>query len=236
MSKKPLVAVGSLVAAALMIGASFSLTGCSGSRSASTDSGATSSSASAPSSSGSGSTTQASTGTAAPSTSATDPTSPGYDASKVSSYVSPLTAAGLLRALPPMVSPDVAARKITSPIGKGQAISPMSGPAHKETLSGLALSSMPANSAYTIKLRPYGFGPSFLYGTRYVIFVESATPVDKAPKSVVSKLAKHDVLALIDINNNGGLMSGGGLYTATLHFYSDGEKLIPTLSDAKYAQ
>jgi hypothetical protein len=70
-------------------------------------------------------------------------------------------------------------------------------------------------------------------GSRLVIRVDSATPVNKAPAD--GKIANVNMLVLVD-TTHAGTVTKGGTYTATLTFRDDGTKLLPILSDVSAAK
>ena len=82
-------------------------------------------------------------------------------------------------------------------------------------------------------MRPYGIGPSIVFGSRLAIRVDSAKPVGNAPAN--NQIVDANVLALVD-TTNGGTVTKGGTYTATLIFRSDGTKLLPVLSKVAAAK
>lgn len=138
---------------------------------------------------------------------------------------------GDLRPFEPLPDPKIKAKPAKTPEPKGEKLAPLtSAPAN--TLSGLKLDMIPDGSRYTIVMRPYGIGPDMLLGSRLVIHVDSATPVGSAP--VLSQIVDANVLALAD-TGNGGSVTRGGTYNATLTFRSDGSKMLPILSNAKLA-
>jgi hypothetical protein len=73
----------------------------------------------------------------------------------------------------------------------------------------------------------YGMGPSSALGSQVVILVETATPIGDAPAE--KRLAKANVLALVD-TAHGGTVTRGGTYTATLTWRSDGKRLLAVVS------
>ena len=78
-------------------------------------------------------------------------------------------------------------------------------------------------------MRPYGLGPDSIWGSGLVIRVDSAKPVGSAPLN--SKIVNANML-VIPNTTNGGTVTKGGTYKATLTFRSDGLKLLPILSQA----
>lgn len=134
-----------------------------------------------------------------------------------------------LQPFPAMPAPKLPARKVTEPVAAGQPLAPLSD-APGITISALKLGTMPNGSAYAIRMRPYGIGPSSSLGSRLVIRVDSAKPIGKAPAN--SKIVRANVIALVD-TRHGGTVTKGGVYSATLAFHSDGTKLLPVISQVR---
>ena len=103
------------------------------------------------------------------------------------------------------------------------------------TLSAVDLGLAPNGAQFKIVMRPYGFGPSTVYGSGLVILVDSSKPVGKAPAKVASRFAKSNLLVVVD-TTHGGTVTKGGTYTATITLRSDGTKLLPILSQAALAK
>jgi hypothetical protein len=137
-----------------------------------------------------------------------------------------------LQPFPAMPDPHLPAHKVTEPAPPGQVLAPLSD-APGQTISALKLGSMSDGSAYTIRMRPYGIGPSSNLGSRLVIRVDTAAAGIHAPTS--TKIANTNVIALVD-TRHGGTVTRGGTYSAVLTFRSDGKRLLPVLSEVKATQ
>jgi hypothetical protein len=142
------------------------------------------------------------------------------------------TELGALTAFPRIPSSGLPARKVTDPAPAGQTLAPLAD-APGRAISALKLGSLPNNTQYAIRMRPYGIGPSAALGSQLVILVETATPIGDAPAD--KRFAKANLLVLVD-TSHGGTVTSGGAYTATLTFRSDGEWLLPVLSEAAPAR
>lgn len=139
---------------------------------------------------------------------------------------------GDLGPFPPMPTSSLPPRKLTAPARSGEALSPLSD-APDATISALKVGTLPNGSTYSIRMRPYGFGPASSSGSRVVIRIDSAEPVRGAPKS--GDLAGTNVIALIDTTHSGTVLAGGA-FSATLSFRSDGKMLYPVLSEVRSAK
>ena len=93
----------------------------------------------------------------------------------------------------------------------------------------LQLGIVPDGTAYKVTMSPYGYGPNDeKYGSQLALHVDSATPIGNAP-ATNNHLTNTDVAALVD-TANGGTVTTGGTYDATITFRSDGTKLRMVLS------
>lgn len=163
------------------------------------------------------------TGTASASRTATRTTS------ATSSVDETAAATGPNKPFPALPDPGIPARAPgSSTAPKGATLAPLT-EAPKSTISGLKLGTVPEGSRYRITLRPYGIGPSMLWGSRLAIRIDSSIPMG-APK--LSVIVNANVLAVADTTAD-GTITKGGTYMATLQFLSDGNKLIPVLSAVK---
>ena len=136
--------------------------------------------------------------------------------------------AGALAPFPKLPDPGIPAQAPKAPVADGKTLAPLTS-APASTISGLAFGMVPEGSQYTIRMQPLGIGPDSFQGSGLVIFVDSAKPVGSAPEN--SKIVNENVLAIVD-TTQGGTVTKGGTYTATLTFRSDGTKLLPILSQA----
>jgi hypothetical protein len=132
-----------------------------------------------------------------------------------------------LKAFPKMTGSGLPPLKTATPIPAGQRLAPLAD-APDRTISALRLGSLPSGSAYTIRMRPYGMGPSSALGSQLAIAVESATPIGGAP--IDKRFAKANLLVLVD-TTRGGAVTSGGSYTATLTWRSDGKRLLGVVSE-----
>lgn len=132
---------------------------------------------------------------------------------------------------PPLPDPGLPAKKVTSPVAKGETLTLLT-EAPDSTISALKLGAIPDGSEYTIKMRPYGIGPSMVFGSRLAIRVDSATPVQKTPAN--NTIVNANLLVLVDTTHR-GTVTVGGTYVALLTFRSDGTKLLPIMSVARAA-
>ena len=131
-----------------------------------------------------------------------------------------------------MPDTGVPARTVTTPLPLGETLPPLT-EAPDQTISGLKSGMIPEGSAYKITMRPYGIGPEIIFGSRVAIRVDSAEPLGSAPPN--DQIVNANVLALVN-TTDGGSVSKGGTYTATLIFRSDGTKLLPVLSKVAAAK
>ena len=127
----------------------------------------------------------------------------------------------------PVKIPNVPAKAPTAPVSSNTALGPLT-TAPAGTISGLKIGLIPGGTQYKIVMRPYGFGPTILLGSRVAVHVDSASPVGTV--AVVKSIVNANVLALMD-PAQAGAVTKGGTYTATMTFRSDGTKLLPVLSD-----
>ena len=134
-----------------------------------------------------------------------------------------------LKVFPPMPKSTLPPHAATSPAAPGSTLAPLS-TAPTATVAALKLGLVPDGSQYAITMRPYGIGPSIVFGTRMVVLVDSTRPLSGAPTN--SHLNNANMLVVLD-TTHGGSLTKGGTYTATLTFRSDGSKLLPILSNAK---
>ena len=133
-----------------------------------------------------------------------------------------------LTAFPPIADPGVPPEAPSTPVAKGHKLAPLTA-APDPTISALKLGLVPDGSAYQITMRPYGFGPTHTLGSRLAIRVDAATPLSGAP--ALARIVNANALALAN-TKDGGTVTEGGTYTATLTFRSDGTMLLPILSKA----
>jgi hypothetical protein len=139
--------------------------------------------------------------------------------------------AATLQPIPRMQTAEtrIPSRRLTAPVPAGVILTPLAD-APGATISGLALDAVPAGASYSIRMRPYGFGPSSNLGTQLVIRVDS---VSAGPQADGAKsIANANLLVLVD-TLHGGAVTRGGRYSATLTFRSDGKRLVPVLSECK---
>jgi len=182
--------------------------------------------------SGSNTTSNTTSGTTSVSTSgtATKPNSTGKatPSKNTTAVVDNKPPAGALTPFPKIPDPGVPAQAPKAPAVEGKTLAPLTS-APDPTISGLGFGTIPEGSQYTIRMQPLGLGPDSVYGSGLVMLVESAKPVGSAPEN--SKIINANVLAIVD-TTQGGTVTKGGTYTATLTFRSDGTKLLPILSQA----
>ena len=224
MSKKTMITIGAIALVAVAVVAAFALT--------SNDTPGSDTS----NSTGSGSTnvSTTSTGTSAPGTTATGTAStnttsgnkPGSTTSGAQSGSGSTTA---LKPFPPLPASDAPAQKPANTAAPGAALVPLT-EAPSDTISALKVGTIPDGAHYTIVMRPYGIGPSVLMGSRVAIRVDKSTPVGNSP--VENSMSNSNVLVVVN-TTDGGTVTKGGTYTATLTFRSDGSKMLPILSNVK---
>ena len=134
-----------------------------------------------------------------------------------------------LKPFEPLPDSSVPAKELKSPEVADKPLAPLAKEINP-TLSALVIDEVPDGARYAIVMRPYGIGPSSMFGSRLVIYIDSAKPQGDAPQ--VDKLAKQTWVALMN-TAKGGAVTTGGTYRATITFYSNGEKMIPVLSEAE---
>jgi len=128
--------------------------------------------------------------------------------------------------MPRLPDPGIPAETLTSPANSGQTLAPLL-EAPASTIYALKLGEVFSRGQYTIVMRPYGLGPDSIWGSGLVIRVDSAKPVGSEP--VNNKIVNANLLVTPD-TTNGGTVTKGGTYAATITFRSDGSKLLPILS------
>ena len=133
---------------------------------------------------------------------------------------------GPLKPMPRLPDPGIPAETLTSPANSGQTLAPLL-EAPASTIYALKLGEVFSRGQYTIVMRPYGLGPDSIWGSGLVIRVDSAKPVGSEP--VNNKIVNANLLVTPD-TTNGGTVTKGGTYAATITFRSDGSKLLPILS------
>ena len=228
MSKKWMVIAGVLALAVVLIAAAlFSMPRKTSSPSTPNAGTTSSTTPSTTPSTGSTGTTPGQDTTSATTTSGTNPSQ--TTTSGTNSSGSKADSAGPLKPFPLLPDPHVPAQNRTSPAAPGQTLPPLT-VAPSGTISGLKLGQLFSRAQYKIVMRPFGIGPSSVFGSRVVVRVDSATPVGKTP--VYKKIVNANLLVLAD-TTNGGAVTKGGTYKATLTFRSDGTKLLPILTHAK---
>jgi len=224
MSKKWMAVAGVVALVAVVLVAALLLTSCKASSRNTPGTGATSSTATSATTSGgtsANSTVTLTQGQTTPGGSSTT-SAGGTTGSKTNSE------AGPLKPFPHLPDPGVPAEKLTSPAAPGQTLPPLT-EAPSATMYALKLGELFSRAQYTIVMRPYGLGPDSIWGSGLVIRVDSATPVGKTP--AYKKIVNANLLVIAD-TTNGGTVTKGGTYKATLTFRSDGSKLLPILSQA----
>ena len=131
-----------------------------------------------------------------------------------------------LKPFPTMPESKLAGRKASSPAAAGKTLAPLT-QAPPLTIAALKPGLVPDGAQYQITMRPYGIGPAIAFGSRVAIRVDSITPVASAPTN--SHFANGNFLVVVN-TTDGGTVTKGGTYAATLTFRSDGSKLLPILS------
>jgi hypothetical protein len=158
-------------------------------------------------------------------------TTSGGSTSSGAGGASPNSAVPTLQVFPALADPGIPAQTVTSPVPKGQTLAPLTA-APDPTISALKLGAVPEGAQYTIRMRPYGIGPSMVFGSRIVLRVDSATPLAGMPAN--PGIVNTNLLVIVD-TTDGGTVTKGGTYSATLTFRSDGTKMLPIMSSAKAA-
>ena len=138
---------------------------------------------------------------------------------------------GALKPLPRVAVPKVPTRRLTAPEAAGAPLGPLAD-APGGTISGLRIGTIAEGTAYAVRVRPIGFGPSSSLGSQLVVHVDSATA--QGGGSVNSHVVDANLVVLLD-TRHGGTILAGGAYDATLTFRSDGHTMVPVLSAAKPA-
>jgi hypothetical protein len=222
MSKKSMILAGVAALAIVAVAAALFVT----SRKPSSPTGPTTGAPSTTTSSTAGATTS---GTVeGQSTSATSTDSGGASSQGTKGGTTTDPNAGPLKPFPHLPDPGIAAESRTAPAAPGETLPPLT-EAPSKTVYALALGKVFSRGQYTIVMRPYGLGPDSMWGSGLVIRVDSAKPVGKAPANI--GIANSDLL-VIPNTTDGGTVTKGGTYKATLTFRSDGTKLLPILSKA----
>ena len=136
-----------------------------------------------------------------------------------------------LRVYPPVPESNLPTLRLTAPPAPGAPLARLAD-APGATVSGLKIGTVTEGTTYRVRMRPFGYGPSGPYGSRVVIHVEAA----KAPNggAVDSHMVNANLIALMDTQQGGTILTGG-MYDATIAFYSDGRIMVPVLSRAKPA-
>lgn len=183
----------------------------------------------APSATGNG-TSGSATSTSSPGTSTLSTGSAMATGAPSSTSASPtVIAPATLKPFKKLPDPGIAARKVTSPLPKGEKLPPLT-EAPADSISALKLGLVPDGSRYFITMRPYGIGPDMVLGSRVAIRVDASTPMGSSP--ALKGIVNANLLVLVD-TSHGGTVALGGTYTAVLTFRSDGTKLLPILSGVK---
>lgn len=153
-------------------------------------------------------------------------TTPQYPSGQTSSGNN---AKGGIKVYPPLPNPNLPpkAPKAAAPVGA--TLAPLTeSPAN--TIAAVQIGKIPEGSAYSIVMKPYGIGPPNSFGSRIAIRIVSVKPIGRAPS--FAPLKNANVLVVAD-TTNGGSVTRGGTYAATLTFLSDHSQLLPVLSTAK---
>ena len=235
MSKKWMIIAGVVAVAAVALVATFLL---ASPKASSPDSSTGTTTTAATTTNGSSTSSTGSTGTSSPgatgTTTAQNGTSPTTDANgnPVIKTIPKANAEGPLSPFPAMPDPGLAAETLTSPAPANHKLRPLVD-APKPTLYALKLGELFSRASYKVVMHPYGIGPTSLFGSRIVLYVDSATPVGKTPK--YAKIVHANILCIV-ATTDGPFATEGGKYNATLTFRSDGKMLLPIISQATLAK
>jgi hypothetical protein len=134
-----------------------------------------------------------------------------------------------LKTYPPVEGPKLPAQKMTAPAIAGAALTRVLEAPGNVTFA-LGNAAVPEGTTYVMRVRPYGFGPPSIYGSRLVVRVDKVTPGLKAPAE--TRFTNAIMLVLLD-TTRGGAITKGGTYDVVVTFRSDGQRMIPVLSSAK---
>ena len=224
MSKKSMLIAGAIALVVVVVAAIWIATsrGPSPSTTGAGNGSATTSGAAGTASSTTGTTT--STGTTSAATTGTSTTKP--NGSGTTTKV-PDTA-GTYPPLPAKIT-KAKPTQPTTPVSPGKTLAPLL-TAPNPTVSGLLVGTVPEGATYAVVLRPLGIGPPLSNGTRLVVYTYAVTPSGSAP--AIPKVNRTWVLVLLD-TKNGGTITKGGSYKATMTLHSLDGKMIPVLSQAK---
>lgn len=92
----------------------------------------------------------------------------------------------------------------------------------------LETSTVPADAAYAVTFRPYGYGPGQGSGG-LVIRIETAAPQNESARAF--DMSGRNVL--VTVSSGAGDITQGGVYQGVLGFREQGGLLAPMLRDAR---
>jgi len=96
------------------------------------------------------------------------------------------------------------------------------------TMAMLETSTVPADAAYAVTFRPYGYGPGQGSGG-LVIRIETAVPQNESARAF--DMSGRNVL--VTVSSGAGDITQGGVYQGVLGFREQGGLLAPMLRDAR---
>jgi len=114
----------------------------------------------------------------------------------------------------------------SGPAKEGALLHPLSS-APVGVVAGLVNGKIPPGSVYTVKFRPWGYGPAGSTGQTVVITVTSFAPTGSAPE--INAMSRTPLLAVMDARQGGDVRTGGA-QTGTLTFLKSGTSVVPVLS------
>ncbi len=149
--------------------------------------------------------------------------------SPAASSASTTSTAGAVARQPQPMPSRLAPIASTRPAADGAPLHPLRD-SPPNVIAGLLLGKLPSGSAYTVRFRPWGYGPSDARGLTVAVTIVSATGLGTAPRA--DGLRNKTLLLSMDPKNE-GVVYGGGTMTGVLTFVAAGDRLVPTLSAVK---
>jgi len=136
----------------------------------------------------------------------------------------PLGAPGVIPPLPKGASSTPA--EAAGPAKDGVQLHPMAS-APLDVVAAVATRIVPAGATYSVRFRPWGFGPASTFGQTLVVTVTRVEAKDGAPS--IDSLSRHPMLFVMNAAE-GGDVADGGLRTGTVVFKEDAGRVVPFLT------
>jgi hypothetical protein len=153
--------------------------------------------------------------------------SPTHTAGAPAGAVEATSGTGIPGVIAPLPGgPKLPAIKPTSAAKPGARLHPLTD-APRGLISGVSPQRIAPGSTYSVRFKPWGYGPANRYGQTVAVTVTKATPTSGAPD--IAWLVRSPLLAVMYAAHGGNVLAGG-TQAATLTFSTAGANVVPVLS------